>query len=57
MEDVERIMGQMEAALGIGGVIGKAPSEEAVFSTFTPQNIVTQKFHPNSFFSLCLMCI
>lgn len=45
----------METALDIGCVWDtwdKAPSEEVVFSTFTAQNIVMQKFRPNTFFSL-----
>lgn len=57
MKDVECIMGQMEAALDIGCVLdllGKAPSEEAVFSTFTPQNILLPR---NFILTISLVCV
>lgn len=50
-------MGQMEAALDSGCVLDlldKAPSEEAVFSTFTAQNILLPR---NVILRVSLVCV
>ena len=53
-------MGQMETALDIGCVLdllGKARSEEAVFSTFTAQNILLPRNFILTISLVCVQCI